>query len=69
MVLSYYSPSTKALLIGFCSAFAAFAIVGVILFNAETLPQCPATVGMVTATVLAWVGVAFLHKATFGRQY
>ncbi|MBO6281233.1 MAG: hypothetical protein J6N49_01740 [Alphaproteobacteria bacterium] len=69
MTLSYYSPTTKALIIGLCSAFTSFAIFGAILLYADKLPQNPGIAGMILSTALAWIGVMFLHKATFGRQY
>ncbi|MBR1825606.1 MAG: hypothetical protein IJ770_03370 [Alphaproteobacteria bacterium] len=62
-----YSPE-KGLGIGFGAAFAAFALAAVVVFNAQRISQNLALSLFIIATLLAWVGVFFLHRETFCRQ-
>ena len=69
MTSMYYSATEKNLFCGFGSAILAFGIFAAVVFNAEKLPDGLALAGIIATTVLAWIGVICLHKATFGRQY
>lgn len=69
MTALYQNSSEKNLWIGFASVFSAFAVFSGVLFRVEHISENVALGGFIVAIVLSCIGLIFLHRETFGRQY